>query len=86
SIQAHVEMLSNQLDDLFKHVRSLEEERTKYRAVLSAVRRLPTEILGEIFSLLFPRVLADEDRAYLVDLGLVCHRWREAVLHMRSLW
>jgi hypothetical protein len=51
---------------------------------LSCVRRLPTELLRDIFILfcrsLFPR------RADLFLLSAVCRRWRELVLSMPELW
>lgn len=58
------------------------------RGALSAVRRIPQEILGEIFSSVLgaPVPLDLTGRNELLDLGLICRRWREATLLTHQLW
>ncbi|KAG2066653.1 hypothetical protein BDR04DRAFT_1121001 [Suillus decipiens] len=78
----------------YRH-RKLVEEKTKisqsnnsHRQFSSAIWRLPTEILAEIFSYCVPE---DGDWApspYLAPMLLttVCQRWREVAVDMPSLW
>ncbi|KAF6752407.1 hypothetical protein DFP72DRAFT_849881 [Ephemerocybe angulata] len=85
-IQSQVDELTLKISALLDAARKLEEQRTKYRAVLSAVRRVPAEILGEIFSMLLPLDLAPADRTAVMRLGLVCRDWRIALLGTLSVW
>ena len=66
----------------------LEEDLRRHRAVLSPVRQIPVEVLGEILSHVFPPscVLGVDGRNRLVNLSLVCKRWRDAALCSRQLW
>ncbi|KAJ3517888.1 hypothetical protein NMY22_g13865 [Coprinellus aureogranulatus] len=57
-----------------------EAELEGYRGAMSAMRRLPLDVLGEVFLFISPS--AQE----LVDIGLVCKRWREAALLTHRLW
>ncbi|KAF6750748.1 hypothetical protein DFP72DRAFT_778175, partial [Ephemerocybe angulata] len=64
----------------------VEEELKGYRSILSPIRRLPLEILGEIFKYNFPTFLNSFDRKRLRNLGRVCQRWRDALRSVPSLW
>ncbi|KAF6745944.1 hypothetical protein DFP72DRAFT_855785 [Ephemerocybe angulata] len=64
----------------------LEKQRKCYRAVLSPVRRMPCELLGEIFLLAVPLILHEDNRCAVLNLGRVCKMWREATLYARRLW
>ncbi|KAJ7073112.1 hypothetical protein C8F01DRAFT_1106178 [Mycena amicta] len=65
-----------------KHTRMLEQVAT-YRKVMSAVRRLPGDVLGEVASL-----LVDDAGAILPPwtLSAVCASWRFALTRYPSLW
>ncbi|KAF5336599.1 hypothetical protein D9611_006610 [Ephemerocybe angulata] len=78
--------LTSRIDKLLLEVQKLEDKRTTYLAVLSAVRRIPLDVLGEIFALLIPRDLTVHDRAALLRLGQVCRSWRAAMFQERSVW
>ncbi|KAF5332302.1 hypothetical protein D9611_008063 [Ephemerocybe angulata] len=85
-VQYRVDTLMRQLEMMAEHVLQLEEELMVYRTVLSPLRRLPLEILGEIFKLMFPSFLNAYDRKEMRNLGSVCRRWRDALLNASSLW
>ncbi|KAJ7073126.1 hypothetical protein C8F01DRAFT_269148 [Mycena amicta] len=65
-----------------KHTRMLEQVAT-YRKVMSAVRRLPGDVLGEVAAL-----LVDDAGAILPPwtLSAVCASWRFALTRYPSLW
>jgi hypothetical protein len=54
--------------------------------VLSPLRRIPFEVLGENFRHSLPYIMGHEDRSQLVGLSLVCRRWRDAALCTHRLW
>lgn len=70
------------LERLQKRRDELHAEACAHQAFLSPIRRLPDEILGEVF------------RAYCYSgshdmplfLGTICHRWRVLSLSMPDLW
>ncbi|KAF5338628.1 hypothetical protein D9611_012770 [Ephemerocybe angulata] len=67
-------------------VKQLEAELKKCRIVLSPARRLPQEILSEIFSLI-PLFPSDPDApADVAAVSLVSRDWRGAALNTHSLW
>ncbi|KAJ7134248.1 hypothetical protein C8R44DRAFT_610446, partial [Mycena epipterygia] len=66
---------------------SLEEEHERIiqhvhqgRGILSVVRRLPFDILGELFFRL------NTERGSVWLLGRVCRRWKAATLALPALW
>lgn len=86
-------VIKQQLDDLESQIAGLEaqledlkEQKRVRRAVLSVTRRIPAEILGEIFLLLTPHILDSHSRNALLDVGLVCRSWRDALLATHGLW
>ncbi|KAF6744977.1 hypothetical protein DFP72DRAFT_1077881 [Ephemerocybe angulata] len=64
----------------------LDDKRLTVQGVLSAIRRIPLEILGVIFTEVLPFVLNHDGRNELLNLVLVCKRWREACLITKRLW
>ncbi|KAF7335681.1 hypothetical protein MVEN_02223400 [Mycena venus] len=78
------------LSSLEKHRRmrqSAEEQIRRGGAILSVVRRIPTDILVEIFNWTVP----DEARKRAMNrcpwvLGRVCSRWRAVSLALPELW
>ncbi|KAF6746297.1 hypothetical protein DFP72DRAFT_779756, partial [Ephemerocybe angulata] len=86
SFQRRVVGVTTRLDKLLGEVRLLEDKRKSYLAVLSAVRRIPLDVLGEIFTILFPVDLTIRDRVALLRLGHVCRSWRAALMQLRSVW
>jgi hypothetical protein len=50
SIEHAIEESTNAIEELQQRLEKLEHQRQGYRSLLSTVRRLPPEVLGEIFS------------------------------------
>ncbi|KAF5310368.1 hypothetical protein D9611_012065 [Ephemerocybe angulata] len=86
SVQQTIDGLSKRISKLQSQLDALEGQRQRHRAILSPVRRMPMEILGEIFALVLPDVLYPDDRRMLRHLGLVCKSWRNASLLAHRLW
>ncbi|KAJ7691932.1 hypothetical protein B0H17DRAFT_934548, partial [Mycena rosella] len=95
----HLTYLDGEIARLRDQLNELEEERallSGYRAqnlgILSPLRRMPPEVLGEIFSWTLPTASDEPDEAGF-DLSqspwLLTHissRWRTAALSTPSLW
>ncbi|KAJ2929593.1 hypothetical protein H1R20_g7520, partial [Candolleomyces eurysporus] len=54
SVQSGIGMLNMKISTLRKHLQELEEDLRMHRAVLSSVRRMPIDVLGEIFRYALP--------------------------------
>ncbi|KAJ7137877.1 hypothetical protein C8R44DRAFT_607043, partial [Mycena epipterygia] len=64
-----------------------------HKAILSPHRRLPAEVLHEIFTYLVPALReTSPDNSHLASLlipwslALVCRRWRSIALSIEELW
>ncbi|KAF5310383.1 hypothetical protein D9611_012080 [Ephemerocybe angulata] len=86
SVKQTIDGLSKTIFKLQSQLGALEGERHQLRAILSPVRRMPMEILGEIFALVLPDVLDPDGREMLRDLGRVCKSWQNASLLAHHLW
>ncbi|KAJ7157401.1 hypothetical protein C8R46DRAFT_959405 [Mycena filopes] len=92
--QIHLHNLDNSIRDLEVLLTKLRGDHKKAkedihrgRAILSIVRRLPDDILAEIFALTLPdppRRLPTSRCPWL--LGRVCSRWRAVSISLSSLW
>ncbi|KAF5331852.1 hypothetical protein D9611_008878 [Ephemerocybe angulata] len=78
--------LTRQVDHLRERIKVLDLQSQICRAILSPLRRVPLEILGEIFKLVVPLHLVAKDRRMVGNLGRVCQRWRDALLCTPSIW
>jgi hypothetical protein len=95
---ARLACLDDEISTLEEKLQQLEEEhaslshyRTRNKAILSPLRRMPSEVLGEIFLLTLPSVMADlGPKDYLAGspwvLPHISSRWREISLSTPSLW
>ncbi|KAF5339254.1 hypothetical protein D9758_013326 [Tetrapyrgos nigripes] len=86
-----IERLSNTLATLKTHRDDLQRSRDRYRAFSAPQRKLPMEILGEIFSwCCSPSLLVDMHRESFAAPALVisqtCSFWRKVALTMPGLW
>ncbi|KAJ2914140.1 hypothetical protein MD484_g6260, partial [Candolleomyces efflorescens] len=84
--QLKVDDLTSQISELRSQLTKLEDQLMSYRAVLSPIRRMPAEVLGQIFTLSLPDLLQYGARGRLLDLQLVCKSWRDAARLTHSLW
>ncbi|KAF9463462.1 hypothetical protein BDZ94DRAFT_1122391, partial [Collybia nuda] len=95
SCRGEVDVLDDRIADLNAELawlldqRSLRESQAAVcSSLLSPFRRLPTEILGEIFLYCLPEAryrTASRNQAPLL-LGQICSRWRGIALGMSKLW
>ncbi|KAJ6467217.1 hypothetical protein DFH09DRAFT_1345659 [Mycena vulgaris] len=82
SLQTTLVQLSRQRDEAAEFLH-------KHRNIISPVRRIPEELLCEIFSLTLPwyrRVNGDVVHQPSWRLGHVCARWRGAAINYSPLW
>ncbi|KAJ7189106.1 hypothetical protein C8R46DRAFT_1056623, partial [Mycena filopes] len=99
SLRDFIEKSGPELQRLRKTQRALESYRKGCLSVFSPVRRLPTELLAEIFGLCAPSSACSLDwsdsptrelnrvaRKYLLDLSRVCSRWHEVAMNTPKLW
>ncbi|TEB33349.1 hypothetical protein FA13DRAFT_148401 [Coprinellus micaceus] len=95
---AFADLLVQQLE-LQLRLDEIEEKVRQHAAVLSPVRRVPLEILSDIFTLAVFDTRRSEaqwssktmytypdTREWVVALSLVCRHWRRAALVTRSFW
>lgn len=94
-VQQQVEDLERQhrqLSELLAHTQSRIQEVTNQlgllKPVLSSIRRLPLEILGEIFLRVIPtsKMRPSSYQKALTKLTLVCKSWRDAAYLTPRLW
>uniref|UniRef100_A0A0W0G6A0 F-box domain-containing protein n=1 Tax=Moniliophthora roreri TaxID=221103 RepID=A0A0W0G6A0_MONRR len=79
-LKAAVVSLENKRDRLKKTM-------AKHRSLLSAIHKLPPEILREIFAFFCEENLLElSSTSSALFLSQVCGRWREIALSMPSLW
>ena len=69
------------IDTMVQRKSALEEKLLQTKAYLSPMRRLPAEMLREIFFWVF-----EEDSRVAWDLSAVCQSWRAIALGMPRLW
>ncbi|KAF5337210.1 hypothetical protein D9611_002875 [Ephemerocybe angulata] len=77
--EIEIAKLRSQLD-------ALVEQRRRHNAVLSPLRRMPLELLGEIFAMVPLYILDQRGRQDVINLGLVCKRWRDTTIYTHRLW
>ncbi|KAF6743188.1 hypothetical protein DFP72DRAFT_828694, partial [Ephemerocybe angulata] len=78
--------VSRHIDDVYEELAGLERIRSLIRTVCSPIRRMPTELLGRIFTMALEMPLDKRGRCDLISFSLVCRAWRSASLGARSLW
>ncbi|KAF6746014.1 hypothetical protein DFP72DRAFT_641379 [Ephemerocybe angulata] len=86
SVQQEIDGLSERIAKLQGQLEALESQRRQHQGILSPIRRIPLEILGEIFALVLPDILRVGDRKMLRHLGLVCKSWQNPSLLLHQLW
>jgi hypothetical protein len=75
-----IQVLNQELSQLQRRLRGLEQKRTNYASYISPLRRLPTEILSEIISLCI------QEGVDITVMAGICTRLREVALGMSGLW
>ncbi|KAF6763753.1 hypothetical protein DFP72DRAFT_873305 [Ephemerocybe angulata] len=68
-------------------IQEIEGKLQQIRGALSPLRRVPIEVLGDIFRISLPDNTANKaGRQALIALCLVCQRWRTAAWATHGLW
>ncbi|KAF6760693.1 hypothetical protein DFP72DRAFT_881273 [Ephemerocybe angulata] len=80
--------LKHAVVELEAQLESIQHKLRQHQGALSAIRRLPCEVLGRIFchALSAPASLTALGRERLRRLGQVCRGWHEASLFEHQLW
>ncbi|KAJ7248446.1 hypothetical protein C8J57DRAFT_717805 [Mycena rebaudengoi] len=85
--------LESSLATLRQERQAVEHHIQQHLAILSPIRRLPFDLLGEIFSWTLPHLYFHEDYFSSMDMSLspwvlthICRRWRNVSLSLSSLW
>ncbi|KAJ8087760.1 hypothetical protein PM082_006597 [Marasmius tenuissimus] len=88
--EAEMERIRQAIEKLSARGVQLQEFTTKHRALLSPIRNVPPDILGEIFYYCLPSSLHHFPLRSLREAPLilttVCRAWRDAALHTPRLW
>lgn len=86
-LNATIAVTEESVEELIAEWESLDEQLSKYEAVLSPLRSIPTELLSLIFTfaLLVPCDTLEEDPP-LWTLGQVCRRWRDTLVSQPTFW
>ncbi|KAF5320332.1 hypothetical protein D9611_011327 [Ephemerocybe angulata] len=86
SITSRLQVVSLRIAQLESRVQALDFQRRLIQGILSPIRRVPIEVLGEIFKMVVPYILGPVDRGMVGNMGRVCQRWRDALLNTPSVW
>ncbi|KAJ7044955.1 hypothetical protein C8F04DRAFT_1067155 [Mycena alexandri] len=78
--ETQVDALNEQIHDLVQRRDRAAEHVRQHRAILSPVRRLPPELLCEIFE------LSSNDKGPSWHVGHICRSWRHTALSYPPLW
>ncbi|KAJ6462146.1 hypothetical protein C8R45DRAFT_529091 [Mycena sanguinolenta] len=79
ALDAHIVYLPTNMAETEKYL-------SRHRAILSPVRRVPAELICEIFDLATAQSRAEPFGEYPWHLGFICQRWRECALGFPTLW
>lgn len=85
SVDRELQLLERKVASLRSHRSELQNRLDEYRTVLSPCRRIPVEILGEIFAYLAPGECGNR-AGTVANLCRVCKTWRYAALLLSSIW
>ncbi|KAJ7269522.1 hypothetical protein C8J57DRAFT_1322210 [Mycena rebaudengoi] len=85
ALKAQIAALESKLEDLRQNRETLISEIWKFEAILSPIRHLPSEIVGEIF-LYFAPALHIGASSCPWKLAHICRLWRVIALSLGRLW
>ncbi|KAJ7592008.1 hypothetical protein C8J56DRAFT_1024267 [Mycena floridula] len=87
-----IELLKQRIRELEREVEVREWNLQHYRSIVSPVRRIPNEILGDMFQLVVDDAVSKRSCALFNQavppwpLAVVCAHWRQVVSSSMSLW
>lgn len=86
SLELEITRARAMLERLERKRRRIRTKRQAYEFILSPVRRLPLEILGDIFAFGLPVHLGRATTSVLQSYMGVCRTWRHACLSSPKIW
>lgn len=87
NLKSEISDVSGRIALWTSQLRELERRLNQHNGVASAIRRMPEEVLGQIFvAYPFDVLGSRHSRQELVQLMLVCRGWRESALAAHRLW
>ena len=78
--------LRQEADVVVTQIRAFETSLRQYQTILHPLRRVPPEVLGEIFKIMVEEGAGDADNDQIMALCLVCRGWRDAAYLTHTLW
>ncbi|TFK33251.1 hypothetical protein BDQ12DRAFT_615512, partial [Crucibulum laeve] len=81
-----ISLLRSVLSQLETHRENLHTYVTNQRCLISPIRRLPVEVLGEIFLECSSSVSVCDPQSFVRIVRQVCVHWREIALSLPTLW
>lgn len=86
-IENVVQLMDETIEGLEAQLAKVKGERQQYRALLSPLRRMPVEVLGEIFSYAVEAaVTVRMGMKQAAVLCMVCRTWRNAAYATHRIW
>lgn len=88
SLKNEMDLVQCKYSDLQERSTILQQKINDYQALMAPIRRLPTDILQEVFLQCLPQthnaIISSSNCPVL--LGQICSRWRDVVLNTAALW
>ncbi|KAF6747433.1 hypothetical protein DFP72DRAFT_1149273 [Ephemerocybe angulata] len=87
TMRQQIPPMMTEISELRSRLEELEDRVYRYRSATSPLRRIPPEILGEIFHVAMGSQAIDfEGKKDLTVILLVCKKWRDAAYLAGKLW
>ncbi|KAH6914451.1 hypothetical protein BKA70DRAFT_667153 [Coprinopsis sp. MPI-PUGE-AT-0042] len=78
--------IEDEIDALKKRCSALLREKAMIEMIVSPLRRLPPEVVGEVLKQSVPNPMGKKQRLHFANLRSVCRRWRQVAFTTSSLW
>ncbi|KAF6747427.1 hypothetical protein DFP72DRAFT_972483 [Ephemerocybe angulata] len=86
TMRQQIPSMMTEISELRSRLAELEDRVYRYRSATSPLRRVPPEILGEIFHVAMGKAIDFEKKKDLTAILLVCKKWRDAAYLTGKLW
>ncbi|KAF6754855.1 hypothetical protein DFP72DRAFT_897640 [Ephemerocybe angulata] len=87
TMRQQIPPMMTEISELRSRLKELEGRFSRYRSATSPLRRVPPEILGEIFHIAMgPAAINFGTKGDLTAILLVCKKWRDAAYLTGKLW
>lgn len=86
AVKSELKRIDKHIPAVLQQLWDLHEAREKCLAILSPLRRVPADVLAEIFVFAVASLPPAEYRGHLLDICLVCKLWRQVAVSTHQLW